>query len=185
MKAVLDACVLYPTVLREILMDSAAAGLFQPFWSQRILDEWRLAAARHDLPAGVEIALLTDRFPAALLAPADEAASPDLPDPADRHVAAAALAGGAGLIVTANLRDFPRHALAPFGLRAVHPDEFLRDLFLDHPAPILAALTATEARATHAGAALSRKDLLRRARLPRLAKAIERATESGQAQGQG
>ena len=35
MKAVLDACVLYPTVLREILTDSAAAGLFQPVWSQR------------------------------------------------------------------------------------------------------------------------------------------------------
>ena len=28
MKAVLDACVLFPTVLREILADTAAAGLF-------------------------------------------------------------------------------------------------------------------------------------------------------------
>ena len=30
MKAVLDACVLYPTVLREILQGAAAAGLYEP-----------------------------------------------------------------------------------------------------------------------------------------------------------
>ena len=46
MKAVLDACVLYPTVLREILIGVADAGLYQPLWSARILDEWRHAAVR-------------------------------------------------------------------------------------------------------------------------------------------
>ncbi|MTH36255.1 PIN domain-containing protein [Paracoccus limosus] len=183
MKAVLDACVLYPTVLREILTDSAAAGLFQPVWSQRILDEWRLAAARHDLPAGVEIALLNERFPDASVTATE--AGPDLPDPADRHVVAAALASGAGVIVTANLRDFPRHVLAPLGLRAVHPDEFLRDLFLSHPAEILAAVEATEARAARAGGQMTRKELIRRARLPRLGKAITRQGAADESEGQG
>ena len=46
MKAVLDACVLYPTVLREILIGVADAGLYTPVWSPRILAEWRHAAAR-------------------------------------------------------------------------------------------------------------------------------------------
>lgn len=186
MKAVLDACVLYPTVLREILTDSAAAGLFQPVWSQRILDEWRLAAARNDLPAGVEIALLAERFPQASVA-ADEsvAAGLDLPDPADRHVVAAALAAGAGLIITANLRDFPQHSLSAVGLRAVHPDEFLRDLFLSHPKAILAAIVATESRARQAGGEMTRKELIRRARLPRLGKALARHQNASILEGQG
>lgn len=178
MRAVLDACVLYPTILREILGDVAAAGLFAPLWSRRILDEWRHAAEGHGLPAGPEIALIEARFPAALVAPdpAAEAAALgfDLPDPADRHVLATALAARAGLVVTANLRDFPPRAMAAAGLRAVHPDAFLHGLFLDHPDPVLAAIGAAEGRAAAAGGRLDRRDLLRRARLPRLAKALDR-----------
>lgn len=179
MKAVLDACVLYPTVLREILADTAAAGLFQPLWSQRILDEWRHAAARNGLAAGAEIALLVARFPEAMVAPEAVELGADLPDPADRHVAEAALAGGAGLIVTANLRDFPRGVLAALGLRALHPDEFLRDLYLQTPAPVLAAVHATGMRAQQAGGTMTRDGLMKRARLPRLAKAMARFEGQG------
>lgn len=174
MKAVLDACVLFPTVLREILIDTAAAGLYRPVWSRRILDEWRHAATRQGLDAGIEIALLEARLPQALVQPLGGAGGLDLPDPADRHVVEAALAAGAGTIVTANLRDFPRRALAAAGLHAIHPDEFLRDLYLRAPGPVLSAVAATEARARAAGAALTRDALMRRARLPRLAKAIAR-----------
>lgn len=179
MKAVLDACVLFPTVLREILGDVAASGQFQPFWSQRILDEWRHAAQRQGGAAGVEIALLQDRFPQAMTRPEGGADGLDLPDPADRHVVEAALAAPAQIIVTANLRDFPQRALAAVGLRAIHPDEFLRDLYLSAPDAVLAAITATEARAAQAGGAMTRKELMRRARLPRLAKSIERLDNPG------
>jgi hypothetical protein len=52
--------------------------------------------------------------------------------PNDRHVLAAAVRAGAQLIVTNNLKDFPAAALAPYGLEAKGPDDFLVDqYFLD------------------------------------------------------
>lgn len=50
-----------------------------------------------------------------------------LPDPDDRHVLAAAMRGRADVIVTANVRDFPRETLAPLEIAVVHPDDFLLD----------------------------------------------------------
>ncbi|MEN8935202.1 MAG: PIN domain-containing protein, partial [Planktotalea arctica] len=41
MKLLLDTCVLYPTVMREMLIGAARAGAFEPLWSARILEEWR------------------------------------------------------------------------------------------------------------------------------------------------
>jgi hypothetical protein len=46
LRVVLDACVLYPTVMREVLLGCAARGLFVPLWSPRLLEEWARAAAR-------------------------------------------------------------------------------------------------------------------------------------------
>jgi hypothetical protein len=51
-----------------------------------------------------------------------------LPDTNDRHVLAAAIRAGAQAIVTFNLRDFPREQLAPLGVEAIHPDDFVVDL---------------------------------------------------------
>ena len=48
MKVLLDTCVIYPTVMREMILGVAAGGAFEPLWSERILAEWA-RAARHAL----------------------------------------------------------------------------------------------------------------------------------------
>ncbi|MCG6110907.1 MAG: PIN domain-containing protein [Paracoccus sp.] len=178
MRAVLDANVLFPTILREILTDLAQAGLYHALWSDRILEEWHRAAARIGPDAasvaGAEIALLRLRFPQAVQ-PDDgqRAIDLDFPDPADRHVVEAALAGSACLIVTANLRDFLQRMMAGLGLRAIHPDAFLLDLHRTDPQAVLRALHAARDRAEAAGGAMSMAEMLKRCRLPRLARAVK------------
>ncbi|MCC5955192.1 MAG: PIN domain-containing protein [Natronohydrobacter sp.] len=178
MRAVLDACVLYPSVLREILMGFAAQGGFTPLWSARILGEWQRAAARLG-PEGAaiasgEIAMLRSTWPEAeIIANPDLETRLWLPDPADAHVLATAIAGGAALIVTLNLRDFPNRALAPEGVQAQSPDDFLMERWL-----IDASAVETAVRSVHVRTeSLSGRDqplraLLKRARLPRLGKAL-------------
>lgn len=177
MIAVLDACVLYPTVLRQILLGCAERGLFTPIWSERLLEEWGRAAARNGGPADAEIARaeaqdLTRRFPAAGAEPGDTAAL-WLPDPADIHVLATAIAAGADTIITQNLRDFPARELAPHGIGARAPDAVLMDLWLAASEPVERAVMQTHAEAERlSGAALPLRALLKRARLPRLGKAL-------------
>jgi hypothetical protein len=50
-------------------------------------------------------------------------------DEKDRHVLATAVASGAELVVTFNLRHFPEDTCSPHGVVAMGPDDFLLDLF--------------------------------------------------------
>lgn len=178
MKAVLDACVLYPTVLREILMGCAAAGLFTPLFSDRILREWTRATAKlgaaQQAGAEGEAALLRATFPQALVReqPGIEARLL-LPDPNDVHVLAVAIAAHADCIVTFNAADFPRHVLAEEGLDRRDPDGFLWELWSHHPdavGGVVAQVHATACRLAEED--FSVKSLLKRAKLNRLAKAV-------------
>jgi len=63
-----------------------------------------------------------------------------LPDPDDRHVLAAAIRCQAGVIVTANIRDFPSTVLAEHGIDAQHPDDFVSHLHDLAPAAVCTAV---------------------------------------------
>lgn len=46
---------LYPTVMREMLIGAAKARAFEPLWSARILEEWRRAALKHGETAALQV----------------------------------------------------------------------------------------------------------------------------------
>jgi predicted nucleic acid-binding protein len=178
MKVVLDACVLYPTVLREILQGAGAAGLYQPVFSDRILREWVLATAKLGPTAPAiaegEAAMLRAAFPRALVREHTEIeARLILPDPNDRHVLATAIASGADAIVTFNAQDFPGHVLAAEKLTRRDPDGFLWELQSRHPDAMVRIVEAVRAKAEAiSGQPVPLKALLKRAKLYRLAKAL-------------
>lgn len=144
--AVFDACVLYPAPLRDLLLRLALTVLFRARWSAEIHDEWVRAvlARRPDLSPAIldrTRALMDGAVPDAVVT-GHEGLIPTLtlPDPDDRHVLAAAIRCQAGVIVTFNLKDFPVAALAPYGIEAQHPDEFVAHLFDLAPGAVCGAV---------------------------------------------
>ena len=169
----LDACVLYGDALRKLLLDAAGAGLLRPAYSPRVLEEWRIAAARRGAAAedtAVAAArALRRKWPEGEVEPNPSVeAALDLPDPADAHVLAAAMAAGAATLLTFNLRDFPARRLAGTGVAVRHPDGFLWELLSREPDVLRPILDRLVALAEEEGGG---RRLLKRAGLPRLGKA--------------
>ena len=143
--AVLDANVLYPFSLRDSLLRLAELELYTPLWSVRILEEMtrNLVEQRitEEQAARIEQAM-RQAFEEAEVDPAEiERLEPAMTnDPKDRHVLAAAVAADSELIVTFDLYDFPPEACDPVGVEAIHPHEFLLDLYDLDPEGVRAAL---------------------------------------------
>ncbi|MDA5095712.1 PIN domain-containing protein [Aliiroseovarius sp. KMU-50] len=180
MKVLIDACVLYPTVMREMVIGAAEAGLFTPYWSPRILEEWARAAARlgdgQEVVARGEIAALSAKWPKSTVLPKDgDLRRLYLPDENDIHVLAAAVSAGADVLLTLNNADFPRHTLAEEGIRRESPDLFLRSFVDSHPdeMAVLGNRVLSEARRLSGDDGWTMRKLMKKARLPRLGKALE------------
>ena len=106
-----------------------------------------------------------------------------LPDPDDRHVLAAAIAGGAEVLMTLNRADFPTRTLARHGILLREPDGFLTEL-AGEGVDLVAVAAGVQARAERAsGRPQPIRALLRRTGLPRLGKALEAELAAGRAGG--
>jgi len=129
-RAFLDACVLVPIGLTDLLLRLAEADTYRLLWSEQVLDE-----VERNLPkvgvepakAAVRVQQMRATFPDAQVTGYESLIPAMTNDPKDRHVLAAAVRGDAAVIVTANLRDFRVECLRPYDLAAVHPDDFLLD----------------------------------------------------------
>ena len=178
MKLLFDTCTLFPNIMREMLLGSVEIAGSTPVWSERILEEWALAARKlgptGETQARGEIALLRSQWPEAettWLRSLEERLW--LPDMNDRHVLAAAIASSADLIVTLNMQDFPRATLREEGVDRIDPDTLLLQFFEDHAPEMKAfAKQLTVQAIAHTGRSWNTAALLKKARLPRLAKAL-------------
>jgi len=144
--AILDACVLYPAPVRDLLLQLARDGAYRARWTDDIHNEWirNVLGNRPDLTA-TQLAhtrsQMEKHIPDALVTGyAHHIAGLLLPDPDDRHVVAAAIAARADAIVTFNLRDFPAATLEPLDIEAHHPDHFVANLLTEQPSLLRSAV---------------------------------------------
>ncbi|MEZ5958475.1 MAG: PIN domain-containing protein [Hyphomonadaceae bacterium] len=150
--AFFDANVLYPFQLRDLVMRLALTDLFRARWSKQVHDEWIGALHRErpdiDLARLEKTRQLMDAHVRDAVVEGFEFLIPvlDLPDEKDRHVLAAAIHGRADVIVTTNLKDFPKETLLKHAIDVQHPDEFIAHLIdLEGPTVAYAAKDAIAA----------------------------------------
>lgn len=141
---ILDANVLYPFGVRDVLLRFAEAGLYRARWSQDILSEWRtsLLKRKPHLEASIDsqLAAMGKAFPEANVEGCENLVpSLNLPDENDRHVLAAAIRASAQVIVTENLKHFPKKVLEKYDVEAQSADNFLASTFAC-PSSAVAAL---------------------------------------------
>ena len=145
--AVLDACVLVPPGLRDVLLSCADSGAFRPVWQSELEAELlrngaKLLVKKGASPGDAAASLgrvifeMNGAFPDARLDGRrwrrHVAAMTN--DPKDRHVLATAVGAGATHVVTSNMRDF-KVASRPAGVSFLRPDAFLLELLTrDEPA---------------------------------------------------
>lgn len=131
-KCVLDTNVIYPIEIRDLLFWFAYYDLFTPKWSKHIFDEWKDVMKRkgvHEEEANRRVERSNLAFPDAMVNNYSGLIQAlQLPDPKDCHVLAAAIKTNANVIVTNNIKDFPKDYLASFGLSVKTADDFLTDI---------------------------------------------------------
>lgn len=110
-----------------------------------VLDTCGVAGEEAERRADRLVARLQDAFEVLDPRRVDLVGDVGLPDPDDEHVVATGLAGGADVIVTDNLKDFPEERL-PDGLRVQGPKDFLHDMVTANPYDAMQALLEMAAR---------------------------------------
>ncbi|MEX1191130.1 MAG: PIN domain-containing protein [Brumimicrobium sp.] len=131
---VLDACVLYPAPVRDILLSLADIGLFKPKWTDQIQEEWtrNLLRNRGELSKKalkLTVEAMNKAFPDSNVENYEELIPAiNLPDEDDRHVLACGIRCNADLITTFNIKDFPPKELYQYDIEVQNPDEFISNL---------------------------------------------------------
>ena len=146
----LDANVLYPIAVVDLILSLADTNLFHARWSDRIEAEAarNLAEKRPALADKIpgRFAAMRRAIPDCIIGRFDHLIDNlQLPDPDDRHVLAAAIVGHADAIVTFNLKDFPTDYVRQFGIEVLHPDDFVMNQLDLNQVACLATIKAMRA----------------------------------------
>lgn len=146
----LDACVLANFAVCDLLLRLAERPRqYLPVWSEEVLEEvYRTHTERLDWPERLATSFRSElrrNFPEAFSSGYEHLLPAVTNDPKDQHVLAAAIHGGADVIVTFNLKDFPEEALAPWGIEAQHPQEYLLTLYEIDDRQVVARVSAIAA----------------------------------------
>ena len=141
---VVDACVLFNASVRDTLLRAAEYGAYRLHWSQTILDETTsslIAGGRMTAKqANHFVNELSNAFPDAIVAVPEDIIAAMKNDPKDRHVAAAAVASSAQVIITFNTDDFRLDHIGHLNIEAQSPDMFLLHLFSRQPSLMITIL---------------------------------------------
>jgi len=134
LRIVIDANVLaYAALSRLVLALAAEERLIAPFWSAQILEEaWRTYAVKlkhGEAYASARLAEIVTGFPDALQTDLEPLIAQCTNDAKDRHVLAAAIKAEARVIVTFNQKHFAPEHLEKWGIRVMHPEDFLLELY--------------------------------------------------------
>jgi predicted nucleic acid-binding protein len=169
--ALLDTCILWPSLQRDFLLSLAVEGMYRPIWSSAILDELEYQEAQKLERRGSGAADAASRAAylvgemrrafddAEVIGWEPLAGSYGLRDADDEHVVAAAVVGNAGAIVTLNTKDFPA-ALIPNGIAVIKPAEFAMNTVCLDPSTALRAVNEIAARTGTEGPKRTVEELL-------------------------
>lgn len=169
--ALLDSCVLWPSTQRNFLLSLAIEGAYRFILSEAILDELvineelkLIRRGEHEQVARTKsrhlIAQMRGAFADSIVHGWEGLdGTYNLPDPDDEHVLAAAVVGGAGSIVTNNLKDFPMVKIPP-GIQIVTPQDFAFETVGIRPDLGAAAVLAMAQRTGHSYEAHSPEEIL-------------------------
>jgi len=142
---VLDACVLANFSLCDTLLRIAGPPrLFEPKWSEEIIRETtRTLELKLGWPTSLTVHFekeLRAHFSEAWISGYESLIPGMTNDEKDRHVVASAVHGGAAIILSLNLRHFRPEHLARWGVRALHPQSFLIEIFRQEQAVVMTKL---------------------------------------------
>jgi predicted nucleic acid-binding protein len=130
--ALYDADVLIPHELRDVLMISASTRLHAVYWSDDIFEEWRRNAVGKKLATQESVlrfqSIMNEMFPDGLIARFryEKLIGAMTNDKKDRHVLAAAVIAEADVLVTRNVKDFPKESVERYSIEVQTPDQFVR-----------------------------------------------------------
>lgn len=144
-RVLLDACVLANFGVCDLLLRlSERPRLIVPCWSDEILAEVRRThITRLSWPEKIADSYQAEirrAFPEANITGYESIIPTLANDPKDRHVLAAAIKGDCPLILTFNLKDFPKASLDLWAIKASHPQDYLLVLYEMEAGQVMACL---------------------------------------------